>query len=306
MAIQPIAAHTVASAIQIGDPVNYTKAARVVRDTEGVVTTVSDAQLLDAKAAIDRAGIGCEPASATGLAGIARLVAEGVIAPGERVLTYLTGHVLKDTETIVKYHLSESAGPGANRPIVIDPTPAGARPRAGEHPARWPLASTSPAPAPTSGPGFDCLGLALDLWLRVDVTPRADGDVRDAGSPDLLGGSNLVIEAMRNVAERRGFVLPGCEVAVTSAIPVARGLGSSAAAIVAGMRAASVLAGYELSDADADPVGRRCRRPCRQRLGLGAGRRNRLAARRPTATWPSRWRSTCPGRRSFSSPIVRR
>jgi threonine synthase len=120
---QPLAAHTVASAIQIGDPVNYTKAARVVRDTEGVVTTVSDAQLLDAKATIDRAGIGCEPASATGLAGIARLVAEGVIAPGERVLTYLTGHVLKDTETIVKYHLSENAGPSANRPIVIDPTP---------------------------------------------------------------------------------------------------------------------------------------------------------------------------------------
>jgi threonine synthase len=120
---QPLAAQTIASAIQIGDPVNYAKAARVVRDTEGVVTTVSDAQLLDAKAAIDRAGIGCEPASATGLAGIQRLVAEGVIAPGERVLTYLTGHVLKDTETIVKYHLSDSAGPSANRPIVIDAAP---------------------------------------------------------------------------------------------------------------------------------------------------------------------------------------
>jgi homoserine kinase len=106
-----------------------------------------------------------------------------------------------------------------------------------------------PGSSANLGPGFDCLGLALDLWLRVDVTPRADGAVRDAGSPDLLGGSNLVIEAMRNVAERRGFTLPGCEVAVSSAIPVARGLGSSAAAIVAGMRAASVLAGYQLSDA---------------------------------------------------------
>ena len=120
---QPLAARTVASAIQIGDPVNYSKAKRVVRDTEGVVTTVTDAELLDAKAAIDRAGIGCEPASATGLAGIARLVREGVIAPGERVLTYLTGHVLKDTEVIVGYHLSDTSGSGANRPLTIDATP---------------------------------------------------------------------------------------------------------------------------------------------------------------------------------------
>ena len=106
-----------------------------------------------------------------------------------------------------------------------------------------------PGSSANLGPGFDCLGLALDLWLRVDVTPRTDGEVRDAGSPDLLGGSNLVIEAMRNAAERRGFALTGCDVTVSSAIPVARGLGSSAAAIVAGMRAASVLAGHDLCDA---------------------------------------------------------
>ena len=120
----PSMARTVASAIQIGDPVNYSKAVRVVRDTEGVVTTVSDAAILEVKAAIDRAGIGCEPASAAGLAGVRRLVREGVIAPGERVLTYLTGHVLKDTEAIAAYHLGDDPAPGANRPIVIDPTPA--------------------------------------------------------------------------------------------------------------------------------------------------------------------------------------
>jgi threonine synthase len=108
----PVAAETVATAIQIGDPVNYTKARRVILDSEGTVTAVDDTAILEAKGMVDRVGIGCEPASAAGLAGIRRLVAEGIIQPGERVLTYLTGHLLKDTgtghETV---------------PLIIEPTP---------------------------------------------------------------------------------------------------------------------------------------------------------------------------------------
>ena len=119
---QPVEASTVATAIQIGDPVNYTKAREVVRQTEGVVTVASDREILAAKARIDRVGIGCEPASAAGLAGIQKLVAEGVIRPGERVLTYLTGHLLKDSDAVVAYHLGDEDLPGANRPVVIDPT----------------------------------------------------------------------------------------------------------------------------------------------------------------------------------------
>jgi threonine synthase len=120
---RPVEAETVASAIRIGDPVNYTKAVRTIRDTEGLVTTASDQEILDTKALVDRIGIGCEPASAAGLAGIRRLVAEGLIQPGERVLTYLTGHVLKDTDVIVSYHLEGGGGVRANRPLVIDATP---------------------------------------------------------------------------------------------------------------------------------------------------------------------------------------
>lgn len=119
---QPVAANTVATAIQIGDPVNYTKARDVVRLTEGVVTTATDAEIMDAKALIDRVGIGCEPASAAGLAGIHKLVSAGVIQPCERVLTYLTGHLMKDSDAVVAYHLSEDGRPGANRPVVIDAT----------------------------------------------------------------------------------------------------------------------------------------------------------------------------------------
>lgn len=110
---EPTSANTVATAIQIGDPVNYAKARRVVREFEGLVVAVDDDEILTAKAQVDRAGIGCEPASAAGLAGIRQLIAAGTIQPGERVLTYLTGHLLKDTDAL----------PADARTITIDPNP---------------------------------------------------------------------------------------------------------------------------------------------------------------------------------------
>ncbi|HLI51952.1 MAG TPA: threonine synthase [Thermomicrobiaceae bacterium] len=120
----PMVAKTVASAIQIGDPVSYSKAVRTIRLTEGVVEVATDDEILDAKARIDRAGIGCEPASAASLAGLRKLVASGVIDSGSTVAIILTGNVLKDTDTILSYHLGNEAGHHelANRPVVIDPT----------------------------------------------------------------------------------------------------------------------------------------------------------------------------------------
>ena len=103
----------------------------------------------------------------------------------------------------------------------------------------------APASSANLGPGFDCLGIALDRWTRVDARLTGGHDIVDAGSPDLLGGANLVIEAMRTAALRLNIEIPGCEVRVTSDIPVARGLGSSAAAIVAGVRLAIQLGGKE-------------------------------------------------------------
>ena len=122
-ALEPVVAETVASAIQIGAPVNYAKAWRVIRETEGLVLAVPDNELLDAKAEIDRAGIGCEPASAAGLAGIRRLVASRVIAEGETVLTILTGNLMKDSDTVIDYHFADPPAALSNRPITIDPTP---------------------------------------------------------------------------------------------------------------------------------------------------------------------------------------
>ncbi len=119
---EPVTAETVATAIKIGNPASIERARRAIQLTNGWVIAVSDDEILEAKAAIDRAGIGCEPASAASLAGIRRLVRDGQIAPAAVVVGILTGHVLKDTEAVVSYHLHDHDGrprPGANRPITI-------------------------------------------------------------------------------------------------------------------------------------------------------------------------------------------
>jgi threonine synthase len=97
-----VTADTVASAIRIGDPVSWDRAVSAIRDTNGVVEQVTDDELMAAKRDIDRMGIGCEPASATTLAGVRKLRAAGVMKEGERIVCVLTGHVLKDTEAILK------------------------------------------------------------------------------------------------------------------------------------------------------------------------------------------------------------
>lgn len=93
-----ITAETVASAIRIGDPVSYDKAVAAIRDTHGVVEEVTDEELMAAKREIDGMGIGCEPASATTLAGVKKLRASGVMRDGEQIVCVLTGHILKDPD----------------------------------------------------------------------------------------------------------------------------------------------------------------------------------------------------------------
>jgi threonine synthase len=90
--------------------------------TGGWVTTVSDDDILDAKAAIDAAGIGCEPASAASLAGLRRLVSEDIVRPDETAVALLTGHILKDVEAVTTYHFQDENGvprAGANRPLRV-------------------------------------------------------------------------------------------------------------------------------------------------------------------------------------------
>ena len=102
---------TLASAIKIGAPVSWRKALRAVHETGGSVLTVTEQEIADAKAMIGRDGIGCEPASATTVAGMRKLVADGVIKADETVVGVLTGHLLKDTDYVMGYHGNTLVGP---------------------------------------------------------------------------------------------------------------------------------------------------------------------------------------------------
>jgi homoserine kinase len=84
----------------------------------------------------------------------------------------------------------------------------------------------APATSANLGPGFDCLGMALDLWNDVEAVPS--GGQRD-------GDRNLILRAARAVFEQVGAAYPGFELRCTNRIPFSRGLGSSAAAIACGV-----------------------------------------------------------------------
>lgn len=100
-------AHTLASAIEINRPVNLNKCLRALDACDGVVRQVTDQQALDAKAQIALGGFGCEPASATSVAGARQMRKEGIISKDERVVCILTGHHLKDPNVTVAYHSTD-------------------------------------------------------------------------------------------------------------------------------------------------------------------------------------------------------
>ncbi|MEM0156691.1 MAG: threonine synthase [Thermoplasmataceae archaeon] len=100
--LEPVKASTIASAIRIGNPVNWEKAIREIRYTGGMVVTVSDREIMEAKRVVDRSGIGCEPASAASVAGLKKLVDEGKIDRNDRAVAVLTGNILKDTASIME------------------------------------------------------------------------------------------------------------------------------------------------------------------------------------------------------------
>jgi threonine synthase len=134
--LEPVEAHTRATAIRIGNPASWRKAARVIQDTGGWCLDVSEAEIAIAKAELGAEGLGCEPASAVTLAGLKKLVKQGAIAANETVVLVLTGHTLKDADYTIDFHrgtlLTDEEARGREREIealrrnavVVDATPA--------------------------------------------------------------------------------------------------------------------------------------------------------------------------------------
>lgn len=111
-------------------------------------------------------------------------------------------------------------------------------------------------PSSTSnlGASFDAVGLALALYLRVTVEEPADQFVihpsGEGATTVERGEANLIARVARFVAERRGRAISGARLTVASEIPLARGLGSSSSAIIAGISVYETLAGERLSEED--------------------------------------------------------
>ncbi len=101
---KPVKAYTRATAIKIGNPVSWKKSVRTIEFTNGIVEQVTEEEIAFAKAIIGRDGIGCEPASATTVAGIKKLVEKGIIDKDAFVVGILTGNLLKDPDYTVEFH----------------------------------------------------------------------------------------------------------------------------------------------------------------------------------------------------------
>jgi threonine synthase len=102
--LEPMEAITRATAIRIGNPASWRKAARVIQETGGWCLDVTEAEIAVAKAEIGSEGLGCEPASAVTLAGLKKLRAQGAVGSSETVVLLLTGHTLKDADYTIDFH----------------------------------------------------------------------------------------------------------------------------------------------------------------------------------------------------------
>ena len=127
-----VAAETRATAIRIGNPASWKKAAHVLEATSGACEQVSEMEIAQAKAEIGAEGIGCEPASAVTLAGLKKLIQQGFVKQDETVVLVLTGNLLKDPDFTIDFHRGDMFKGGVavsgevdalrHLPLVLDPT----------------------------------------------------------------------------------------------------------------------------------------------------------------------------------------
>jgi threonine synthase len=99
---EPVEApETVATAIRIGNPASWEGAVAARDESNGVIETVTDDEILEMQRMIvSLEGVFCEPASAAGVAGVRRLASEGRIGADALVVCVLTGHGLKDPDAV--------------------------------------------------------------------------------------------------------------------------------------------------------------------------------------------------------------
>ena len=117
---------TLSSAIQIGDPVSFEKAIKILQVFNGVVEHATEQELADAAALADRTGLFCCPHTGVAFAALFKLLEQGVIQKSDRVIVISTAHGLKFTKFKVHYHEDRLQEFGvhpkhSNRPVSLAP-----------------------------------------------------------------------------------------------------------------------------------------------------------------------------------------
>src|SRR5258708_9542776 len=104
-------AETGATATRLATPASWRKAVAVLKRTGGACEDVTEDEIRLAKNELGAEGIGCEPASATTLAGLKKLVRSGFVRADESVVLILTGNMLKDADYLAHEGGQQSIGP---------------------------------------------------------------------------------------------------------------------------------------------------------------------------------------------------
>src|SRR5205085_8294522 len=120
---EPItASSTLATAIQIGNPVSVLKAIKALKQTDGIVEQATEAELANASAQVDRFGFFNDPQTGVALAVLIKLARAGTIPKGSRVIVISTAHGLKFIDFKLRFHQGELPGAQAsfqNLPIDV-------------------------------------------------------------------------------------------------------------------------------------------------------------------------------------------
>jgi len=116
---------------------------------------------------------------------------------------------------------------------------------------KWQI--TVPGSTANLGPGFDSIGLGLSLYLKLDVSLQDSWEIihlDDNGPSEFELEQHLLYSITKQIADQYNKALPACRVEMASELPLARGLGSSAAVIVAGIELANQLCDLQLTVQD--------------------------------------------------------
>ncbi|NEZ76063.1 homoserine kinase [Clostridium botulinum] len=104
-----------------------------------------------------------------------------------------------------------------------------------------------PATSANIGPGFDCLGIAVNMYNKFFVEEIEEGLIFEGCADKFKNEDNLIYVAMKKYFDKIGYKPTGLRIKIESDIPVSRGLGSSAACVVGGIASANELAGRALN-----------------------------------------------------------